>query len=217
VPAALLLHSPPPFAGFGINVAAEQRGSRQCSPAYGVSLANIRTSSKCPELVRTFASPCKLKESLPRPWPYTWDMTKHLEHLALRIHGAFEAIPSRLWSKRGGPFPRGWCSDASQVCGAILSDHGHTDFVCVNGARGEDRSQSHSWLSGYGLIIDLTAGQFDDAPEGVVIFRNTSWHQQFKDQEETLADFRELTHSGFGDMNNLPDIYQYISSKIIST
>lgn len=140
--------------------------------------------------------------------------TQSIEQLALNVRDAFKTIPPSFWGMREGPFPRGWCADASQVLGAILRDHEYTDFVCVKGVRGEGETETHSWLAGHGLIIDITADQFKDAPRGVFIFRDSVWHKEFKNPEETRADYRQLRHSDFGGFNNLPALYQYITAKI---
>ena len=51
-----------------------------------------------------------------------------------------------------------------------------------------DDGQRHAWIECDGLIIDLIAGQFPDAPERVMITRESSWHAQFKQYRRDPAD-----------------------------
>jgi hypothetical protein len=38
---------------------------------------------------------------------------------------------------------------------------------------------SHAWLECDGLIADITADQFEDVDEPVIVTRDRSWHAQF--------------------------------------
>jgi hypothetical protein len=74
-------------------------------------------------------------------------------------------------------------------------------------------TDGHAWIECDGLIIDLAAGQFPDAPERVMITRDSSWHAQFKEQRRHPADI------GLYDENTrkcLLDAYDQIISNLVT-
>jgi hypothetical protein len=79
-------------------------------------------------------------------------------------------------------FPRGSCGDASVLLGEYLHQTGHGQWDYVAGEREPDL-HSHAWLEQDGLIVDITADQFDDVDEPVIVTSDRSWHQQFSSQE----------------------------------
>lgn len=76
-------------------------------------------------------------------------------------------------------FPRGSCGDASILLGQYLFDHSLGLWEYVGGEREPDL-HSHAWLELGGLIVDITADQFEDVGEPVIVTRDRSWHMQFK-------------------------------------
>ena len=77
-------------------------------------------------------------------------------------------------------FPRGACGDASLILGAYLADNGFPHFVYVTGERGSHEAgtwSSHAWLEADGLVADITADQFQDAPSKIVVAASSPWHQ----------------------------------------
>lgn len=43
-----------------------------------------------------------------------------------------------------------------------------------------NHEQLHLWLKIGGLTVDITAGQFKDAPQQKILERDSKWHQCFK-------------------------------------
>jgi hypothetical protein len=39
--------------------------------------------------------------------------------------------------------------------------------------------QTHGWIEGGGVIVDVTSDQFDDVAEEVAVTKDHSWHSQF--------------------------------------
>lgn len=75
-------------------------------------------------------------------------------------------------------FPRGSCGDACELLGQYLIDSGFGDWRFCAGIR--DRSfLSHAWLERDGLILDITADQFTEIDEPVLLTRDRTWHDQF--------------------------------------
>ena len=75
-------------------------------------------------------------------------------------------------------FPRGSCGDASVLLGEYLHQTGYGQWDYVAGEREPDL-HSHAWLEQDGLIVDITADQFSDINEPVIVTGDRSWHQQF--------------------------------------
>lgn len=93
--------------------------------------------------------------------------------------------------KQFGPefsnFPRGCCGAVAELLAAFLKDEGLGTFALVSGWR-ENRSMSHAWLEGEGLIIDATADQFEDHEGQVLVARASTWHDQFREGTERQED-----------------------------
>lgn len=101
-------------------------------------------------------------------------------------------------------FPHGACGDASLLLGAYLVDRGIQGFEYICGNRGshsEGSWTSHAWLHRDGLIIDLTADQFDDGPGPVLVVQDSDWHRTFDWGEPCPADFRELHGIGTDELH----------------
>jgi hypothetical protein len=75
-------------------------------------------------------------------------------------------------------FPHGSCGDASTLLGQYLFDQSLGLWEYTGGERERDL-HSHAWLECDGLIIDITADQFEDVDEPVIVTRDRSWHAQF--------------------------------------
>ena len=48
---------------------------------------------------------------------------------------------------------------------------------------------SHAWIQREGLIIDITADQFDDVTEPVIVSDSSPWHDSFEPEDLHSADF----------------------------
>lgn len=96
-------------------------------------------------------------------------------------------------------FPRGCCQFASRILGLYLIRELKlvpVEIVC-NGTRYlQDKldefdrpvEQSHAWLEVGGFIIDITADQFYDCDEQVIVTVDRSWHDGFAGQTRHSED-----------------------------
>lgn len=122
-----------------------------------------------------------------------------IRSLALRVRKAIEVIPPAARPPEMFSFPSGACGATSLLLGAILADNGFTAFLYVCGERpSEDgaRTVSHAWLADGNLIVDITADQFADSPEPVIVSVASSWHKSFDLEHTEPADFRTTLGSG---------------------
>ena len=106
------------------------------------------------------------------------DQLDSLWKLAARFRRSIEACRATLpiWLQ---DFPNGACLDASLLLGHHLKRTGIGNPTYVRGAK--DR-QTHAWLEMDGVIIDITADQFDDSSTGVMVTTDPTWHSQFEAQ-----------------------------------
>lgn len=75
-------------------------------------------------------------------------------------------------------FPRGSCGDASELLGQFFSDVGLGGWFY---RWGFDNAQlSHGWIERDGLIVDITADQFAEISEPVLVRTDRSWHRRFR-------------------------------------
>jgi len=78
------------------------------------------------------------------------------------------------------PFPNGWCGTTCRAFGAYLCKKYHDeDFYYICGWR---NNTSHAWIKVNDIIIDITADQFYDCVDPIIVsFQNeSSFHKTFR-------------------------------------
>ena len=75
-------------------------------------------------------------------------------------------------------FPHGSCGDTCELLGQFLFDSGLGQWIYCSGQRDEP-FQTHAWLERDGLILDITADQFGDIHEPVLLTRDHGWHAKY--------------------------------------
>ena len=84
------------------------------------------------------------------------------------------------------PFPRGWCGCVSRVLGAWLSEkYPDKKFYYVCGRR----NGTHAWIEYDGIILDVTADQFEDCNEEIIVkpYDESLFHQSFEIESKRLC------------------------------
>lgn len=81
-------------------------------------------------------------------------------------------------------FPKGSCGDASLLLGEYFFIQGLGRFTYKTGIWAD---RSHAWIERNGIIVDITADQFDTHPGPVIVTKDTSWHSKF------ICDLKEQT------------------------
>lgn len=84
-------------------------------------------------------------------------------------------------------FPAGTCGDISDILAEYLYKKGFNDIEYVSGSA--DNHQSHAWLEVAGYIVDITADQFPDCDDPVIVTNDYSWHQRFEESTRQAAGF----------------------------
>jgi transglutaminase-like putative cysteine protease len=122
-----------------------------------------------------------------------------LRTVAEHFRSAIESTPPGARPAGLRDFPRGSCSDASLLFATYLKDCGLPPCRYVSAERGDRAAgtwTSHAWLVYGPWQVDITADQFADAPAGVIVERNSRWHEQFEIQEVRSADLRDWSGPG---------------------
>jgi hypothetical protein len=118
-------------------------------------------------------------------------MSKHRDHahianLATRFRAAIETTDKRRLPITFENFPRGSCGDSALLLGHYLIDAGQSPFQYVLGRKGDT---SHAWLERDGLLVDITADQFPEIGQPVIVTVNSSWHSDWEAEHLHVADF----------------------------
>jgi hypothetical protein len=116
---------------------------------------------------------------------------QRVERIATAVRRAIEMCePTELpWSR----FPCGACGDTALVLGQVLDDEGIQGFkyVCGNKYKGDGRPSSHAWLQSGEWIVDITADQFPDVHESVIVTHKSEWHELWEWQRPEPGTLRE--------------------------
>jgi hypothetical protein len=120
-------------------------------------------------------------------------MNEHdLRVVAAKFRGALEIVGPASGVAGLRHFPRESCADTVLLLGAHLLDAGYGAFDGVGGefASPGDAGHSHAWLEQGGLIVDITADQFPEVSDRVIVTRDDEWHRRFHVSNRGVADFR---------------------------
>lgn len=108
--------------------------------------------------------------------------------IATAVRRALDGCPrSELpWAN----FPRGACGDVSLILGQLLDDEGIKGFQYICGNKYEPFS-SHGWLQHGEWIVDITADQFDDVNDSVIVTDKSEWHACWAPDRPAAGTLRE--------------------------
>lgn len=107
------------------------------------------------------------------------DLTPLIE-AARRFREAILRCPPKSLGITFESFPRGACGDTSDLLCEYLIDIGFQNVKYVSGERWDPDYHSHAWVEVDGVIVDITADQFPDVSEPVLVTRDSTWHRQFE-------------------------------------
>lgn len=111
--------------------------------------------------------------------------------LAQNFRGAIERCDLAPLLVTFETFPRGACGDAALLFGRFLTDRGFGPLDYVLGWRGDHvTGSSHAWLQRGDLVIDITADQFEDMDQSVIVQSTSAWHAAFKGEVQNEGDYR---------------------------
>jgi hypothetical protein len=137
--------------------------------------------------------------------------------LAWQFRNAIEAIPQeQLFDSVFSHFPVGCCGDTSNLLASYLFEKtGVVAEYCSGLYGGKDKEiYSHAWLKVNGLIIDITADQFQDMGyplQAVYVGPPTSWYQSFQ-----ITVQEDARHTSIQSVNWLDIAWQRIMQQLNS-
>jgi hypothetical protein len=119
-----------------------------------------------------------------------------LRDAATRFRLAIERCDLKRLTVCMRDFPVGSCGDAMPLLGTYFIEQGLGTFSYVLGERATNDSidghRSHAWLEADGIIVDITADQFSEVDQKIIVTRHSAWHAAFE-RDEALphaADYR---------------------------
>jgi hypothetical protein len=128
---------------------------------------------------------------------------ERVRSLATAFRNAIEKCERSKLPASFGQFPHGSCGDTVLLLGAFFIDKLGVTFGHVYGEWGtsvEDFA-THAWIERNGVVIDITADQFNEIDERVIVRRKSDWHDVRRASVEGVADFRRYdpkTVAGLG-------------------
>ena len=90
-------------------------------------------------------------------------------------------------------FPRGSCGEAVLLLGTYLIEQGLGEFQYMLGKYGicKDSDWSyHAWLQSDSLVVDITAYQYPEITEKVIVQDVSKWHTKLNGTAQQVADYR---------------------------
>jgi hypothetical protein len=133
-----------------------------------------------------------------------------IKELSVRFREAILKCDSLELPSSLADFPSCSCADASILLGTYLIDNGINPFSLIKGKRGKGSAfETHYWLEKDNMIVDITADQFDDISDEIIITSiDSNWHNSFEKEIIREADYRII---GARDIrNHLSAVYDYI-------
>ncbi len=139
-----------------------------------------------------------------------------LKTVASIFRAAIESCELKNLSIGFETFPYGSCGDATLLLGTYLIEQGFDPFHYVCGEKrntATDDWHPHAWLQKSNLVVDITADQFPDITDPVIVSNNSSWHRSWRTEIKNIADYRnydlhtvsELNRSYYQIIKNLKD------------
>jgi hypothetical protein len=107
-------------------------------------------------------------------------------------------------------FPSGSCGATTDILGVYLCEKGYGKFNYICASENKIYASSHAWLEKDRLIVDITADQFEDQNNKVIVTAQSSWHEN-KFINKEVRPVRNL------DMGDLQCDYKTIKENIKSS
>ena len=135
---------------------------------------------------------------------------------ATNFRNAIEAVSPYLGISFES-FPRVSCGDVAPMLGTYLAEQelGEFQYMLGNyGSEAEGNWSSHAWLQLGDIVVDITADQFSDVTEPVIVQENSEWHYDLDGEAQNLGDYRIY---GPRTVANLGRLYAKIVAEINAT
>lgn len=115
------------------------------------------------------------------------DFMRNVRAAATRFRAALELHRDHLAAISLRRFPCGACGDTSDMLGQYLTDCGLGPWQRVSGTKYQPKFGTHAWVEQDGLIVDITADQFDGVDEPVIVTTDWTWYARYPKQHSRSA------------------------------
>lgn len=109
--------------------------------------------------------------------------TIKIENVVLEfLHGFSQIDENDFHLELLSLFPVTCCEYSSMMLARFLIEkkgYNIADVLMIKGQSISDAYQIHLWLKINGVIVDITAGQFNEAEKPIIIDEHGSWHNKF--------------------------------------
>lgn len=112
-----------------------------------------------------------------------------MEKLVIEFRRALDQIDWSSMPCGFKEFPTGTCGDISDILAEHLYQNGieNVTYVC-----GRSNGGIHAWLEVDGTAIDVTADQFEDMEDKVLIQSPEVWHHKYEIENRRKAGYRDM-------------------------
>lgn len=100
--------------------------------------------------------------------------TEPIRVFTMRFRNAIFACASEAIPLLSG-FPRNRCDHASRLLSLFLTDRRLGRFDEITGVH--RTGERHVWLQNQDLIVDITADQFSEVSEKIIVTTKSPWHE----------------------------------------
>jgi hypothetical protein len=138
--------------------------------------------------------------------------TKLIHINSLIFRSAIEKIKEKL-SITFTNFPRGSCGYTTILLGTYLLEKklGHFYYTQGDYYKSHNEWSSHAWLQQGDLIVDITADQFEEINQKVIVTKISGWHQNLNGNIQRVANYK--IYEGYS-LNVLKNDYTLILEQI---
>lgn len=105
--------------------------------------------------------------------------TTEIQRLRRTATAFHDAITQTDFSRTGlnlRNFPFECCHHATSLLGVFLHEGAFAGITKMSGRRPDGEDGKHHWLEINGIVVDITAYQFADVDEKVIVSQSSGWH-----------------------------------------
>ncbi len=132
------------------------------------------------------------------------DVSK-VKTISVKFRGAIELCSQEL-GIAFSRFPNGSCGDTKNLLGTFLIENNLGEFNYIIGTNVNHTPGTHAWLQQGDLVVDITADQFINVRDKVIVSSSSGWHRSIEAKIMHVADYR-VEESTFA---NYDEIYKKI-------
>ncbi|MDO6745913.1 hypothetical protein [Gilvimarinus sp. 1_MG-2023] len=111
---------------------------------------------------------------------------KNIEEICSKFIKAINGIEPLKRHMSFKDFPSGSCGSSTEIIGTYLKQNGFGDFQYIEGST--KKIGSHVWAQQGDLIVDITANQFPEISNSIIVTTYSEWHNKFRVNSRHVID-----------------------------